>query len=226
MALIEIKDLKRYFITKSHTTQVLNGITFTIDEGSFVAIVGRSGAGKSTLLYQLALLDTPSEGTIIIDGQNTSTFSEKQFELFRLHTLGYVFQDYALIPDLTVAENILFPLHMRNIDKIQSTHMLHEALDAVDLRDKKDMFPTHLSGGEQQRVSIARAVAGSPRILFADEPTANLDSRAGRRVIDLLTKINQQGKTVVMVTHDLEYTESCSRIIELNDGVVISDTKR
>lgn len=204
-------------------TNVLKGVDISIHQGEFIAIMGKSGAGKSTLLYQLSALDRPSGGEIIIDGKNILALSETELMTFRLYTLGYVFQDYALIPDLSAGENIALPLLMRGTDWLTANETAEKALAEVGLPDKFDNLPSQLSGGEQQRVSIARAIAGKPKIIFADEPTANLDSTSGRAIIDLLATLQKSGETIVMVTHEEEYTNHCNRVIYLEDGIIVPE---
>ncbi len=221
--MITATNITRTFTTGAIETKVLKGITVTIDTGDFVAIMGKSGAGKSTLLYQLSILDQPSTGGLTIDGTDVLALSEKEKTAFRLNTLGFVFQDYALVPDLTARENVMVPLLMRNISWNEAKVLADAALDSVGLAKKYENLPSQLSGGEQQRASIARAIAGKPKILFADEPTANLDTFSGTQVIDLLGKLHAEGQTIVMVTHEPEYTHVCTRIIEMEDGLVVSD---
>jgi putative ABC transport system ATP-binding protein len=223
MALIEAYNIHRTFSTGHLVTHVLKGITLEIHTGDFVAIMGKSGAGKSTLMYQLSVLDRPTEGTLTIDGATVSELSEHEQTLFRLNTLGYVFQDYALVPDLTAAENIIVPLLMK--DQSWDTAKKHalKALADVGLPDKYNNLPAQLSGGEQQRVAIARTIAGNPKIIFADEPTANLDSLSGNAIIDLLGRLNCEGQTIVMVTHEEEYTKYCNRLIYMEDGLVVKE---
>lgn len=218
--------ITKSFGTGDLITHVLRGIDITIMEGEFVAIMGKSGAGKSTLMYQLSVLDEPTTGTISVAGIETTTLSEKEQTDFRLHTLGYVFQDYALVPDLSAEENVLLPLMMRGIRKDDARIVAREAIDSVGLAGKYKNLPSELSGGEQQRIAIARAVAGKPRILFADEPTANLDSVSGEQIIALLTSLNKEhGQTIVMVTHEREYAQSADRIINMEDGRIVSEDK-
>lgn len=219
-------NIHRSFGKGDLITHVLRGIDITIYEGEFVAIMGKSGAGKSTLLYQLSVLDEPNEGTITVDNVPVSTLSENEQTAFRLSTLGYVFQDYALVPDLSARENIMIPLIMRGFTWQEAKKLSDAAVDAVGLPGKYENLPTQLSGGEQQRIAIARAVAGTPKILFADEPTANLDSVSGRAIIDLLGDLNKQGQTIVMVTHEEEYTQFCNRIIYMEDGKIVREEKR
>lgn len=226
MSIIEGKNIHKIFKNDWNTSHILKGVTISIEEKEFVAIMGKSGAGKSTLLYQLSALDQPSEGTIRIDNENILDFNKKDLALFRLHTLGYVFQDYALIADFTAHENILLPLLMRGIEWGPAEMMAQSALREVGLEGKENNLPAQLSGGEQQRVSIARAIAGRPKILFADEPTANLDTASGKAIIALLHTLHREGQTIVMVTHEEEYAESCDRIIMLEDGVIVSETRK
>ncbi len=221
MSLIHAQNIHKEFSLGGHTTHVLNGIDLQVEQGEFVAIMGRSGAGKSTLLYQLSALDLPSQGIVSIDGVNILKFSEDELVDFRLYTLGYVFQDYALIADLDVRENVVLPLLMRGMDWKSARSIADATIDRVGLNDLYNRLPTQLSGGEQQRVSIARAVAGKPKILFADEPTANLDSTSGKNVIALLNELHKEGQTIVMVTHEKEYTQNCDRVITIEDGKVV-----
>lgn len=221
MSIIVAKNIHRKFGEGDLTTHVLKGIDLSIEEGEFVAIMGKSGAGKSTLLYQLSVLDNPTEGEVEIDGVKIMTLDERERTSFRLNTLGYIFQNYALVPDLSSTENVMLPLLMRGYDWSQAKESAHEVIDNVGMAGKYDNLPSELSGGEQQRISISRAIVGKPKILFADEPTANLDSISGTQVIDLITSLNKNhGQTVVMVTHEREYAMGCNRIIHMEDGLV------
>jgi len=223
MAIIEAKNIHREFGEGALTAHILKGIDITIEKGEFVAIMGKSGAGKSTLMYQLSVLDDPTEGSVFIDGVDVVALNERESTLFRLNTLGYVFQNYALVPDLSAEENVMLPLLMRNHDWKTAKTMAREAIDGVGLEGKYTNLPAELSGGEQQRVSVARAVAGKPKILFADEPTANLDTVSGTQVVNLIADLNKTvGQTVVMVTHEREYALGCDRIINMEDGLVTS----
>lgn len=199
---------------------VLKGIDFEMKKGDFVALTGKSGAGKSTLLYQLGLLDEFDSGQLVIDGVDTHTMSQDEKTKFRLQNLGYVFQDYALLPELTASENIIVPLIMQGIDKKTAYKMAVETLEKVGLKDKADNLPSQMSGGEQQRVSVARAIANNPKILFADEPTSNLDSINSKIVLDLFKELNQKGQTIMLITHELEYTHYANRVIEMQDGKI------
>jgi putative ABC transport system ATP-binding protein len=225
--IINATNVHRTFGKGDLITHVLKGVDIKIATGEFVAIMGKSGAGKSTLMYQLSVLDEPTEGSIVIDGTDVVPLSEYERTRFRLNTLGYVFQDYALVPDLSARENVMMPLLMRGYEWHIATATADQALDAVGLAGKYHNLPAELSGGEQQRVAIARAVAGKPKIIFADEPTANLDSASSQQVIDLLVALHRtSGQTIVMVTHEPEYAVACNRIIELADGRIIGETKQ
>jgi putative ABC transport system ATP-binding protein len=222
-SIITATGIKRQFGSGDLITYVLKGINVTIEEGEFVAIMGKSGAGKSTLMYQLSILDEPSEGKVIINGTDVFEMSEEERTSFRLNTLGYVFQDYALVPDLSAEENVMLPLLMRGHNWEKAREEACKAIDSVGMEGKYRNLPSELSGGEQQRVAVARAIAGEPKILFADEPTANLDSVSGAQIIELITKLNlEKNQTVVMVTHEREYALGCDRIIHMEDGLVTS----
>lgn len=218
--IITTKNLTKTFIDGDRETKVLKGVAVNIERGEFVAIMGRSGAGKSTLLYQLGLLDVPTDGEIIIDGVDVHLLSEEERIDFRLNKLGYVFQDYALLPDLTARENVALPLLMQGIEKDKAYIRADEVLDMVGLEGKYGNVPAKLSGGQQQRVSIARALAHNPAILFADEPTANLDIESSMRVLKIFQDIHAKGQTIVMVTHEAEYSKVADRVIEMIDGMV------
>lgn len=219
--MIKVKNIKKSFTQGEVETKVLKGVDLEIKEGELVAIMGRSGAGKSTLLYQMSLLDTPSSGEIIIDGEKVSEFDQMQKTQFRLKNMGFVFQDYALIPELTATENVMMPLLMQGYDVNYSIKKAHEVLETLGLEKQKNNLPNQMSGGEQQRVSIARAVVHSPKIIFADEPTANLDLESSKAVIKILEEACKKFKhTVVMVTHEEEYGKNADRIIRVVDGKV------
>lgn len=223
--LIVANNIHRRFGSGDLITNVLRGINFTVTDGEFVAIMGKSGAGKSTFMYQLSLLDSPSEGTISIGDTDILTLTEQEKTTFRLHTLGYIFQNYALVPDLSAEENCMVPLLMRGLSWTEAKEKSRISLTSVGLEHRFLSLPATLSGGEQQRVSIARAIAGSPTILFADEPTANLDSVSGEQVIDLLKELHTNGQTIVMVTHEREYAQSAERIVFMEDGVIVKEEK-
>lgn len=218
--MIKVKNLhKKYYLGKIEVP-VLNGIDLIVEKGEYVLVTGRSGAGKSTLLYLLGLLDSPSHGEISIDGNDVGRYSEAVKSAFRLLNLGYVFQDYALLPELTAWENVAVPLIMqgKSMKEIKTTSF--DALEQVGLQDKTENLPNQLSGGQQQRVSIARAIALKPKILFADEPTANLDNTTAQEVMKVFAEISKNGQTIVMVTHEIKKAIGAGRIIQLSDGKI------
>jgi putative ABC transport system ATP-binding protein len=220
--IIEGIDIVRTFKMGEVLVRALRGVNVKIRRGEFVAIMGPSGSGKTTLLNQLGLLDTPNSGKIIIDEIDTSRMSDKEKGKFRLHNLGYVFQDYALLPELDASENVYISLMMQGKSKEEYESASAEVLEAVGLGDRLHQLPSKMSGGQQQRVSIARALAHNPRVLFADEPCANLDSETSKEVLDLFKKFNTESmQTIVMVTHEDWHAAYADRVIRLRDGVVI-----
>lgn len=221
--MIEIKNLTKEFTSGDAKLIAVNNISLTIPEGQFVSITGRSGSGKSTLLYQLGLLDHPTSGEVYIDGVNATALSENDQTRMRLHALGYIFQDYAILPSLTALENVMVPLLMQGLSEKVAKEKSEKALIRVGLGDRMNNLPSQLSGGQQQRVSIARAIGHDPKIVFADEPTANLDSETSRTVLEAFLELNKEGQTIVMVTHEPEYAHLTHRVIELRDGIVVSD---
>ncbi len=223
--MIKVTNLIKTYIDGEITTHVLKGINFGVENGEFVSIMGRSGAGKSTLLYQMSLLDEPTSGKILIDGINTENLSASEKTTFRLNRLGYVFQDYALLPDLTALENVALPLLMQGKSKKVAYKEASTALEKMGLGHRINNLPAHLSGGEQQRVSISRAIAHHPKILFADEPTANLDNESSKKVLSIFKELHKAGQTLVMVTHEEEYGHMADRIVRLDDGIIISNEK-
>lgn len=219
--IIEAKNLTRSFQDGANVVKVLKGVDIQVMPGEFVAIMGRSGAGKSTTMYQLSLLDEPTSGSIKLMGHSTESMDGEARTNFRLYNLGYVFQDYSLIPELTAIENVMLPLMMQGKSDEVATAMAKKALEEVNLGHRLSNKPSELSGGEQQRVSIARAIAHSPLILFADEPTANLDTASSDTVMDIFKKLNKEGLTIVMVTHEDEYVKVVDRVIRMQDGLVL-----
>lgn len=220
--MIQVKNLKKSFKDGETTTEVLKGIDFTARSGEFVAIMGRSGAGKSTFLYQMSLLDEPTSGEIYIDEKNMLALGVNEKTYFRLSLLGYVFQDYALLPEMTALENVALPLLMQNIPEKMAFEKATQALTRVGLEKRLNNLPSKLSGGEQQRVSIARAIAHEPKILFADEPTANLDNESSRIIMEIFKELHKGGQTIIMVTHEVEYSKFAERIVHLDDGKIVS----
>lgn len=225
--MIKIEKLTKSYMTNGVETQVLKGVSLYIPTGQFVAIIGPSGAGKSTLLYQMSLLDKPTSGSVTVDETLVSDFNETQATAFRLRNFGFVFQDYSLVPELTALENIITPILMKGIPEKEAVRRAREIMVTLEGERLAHKTPSQMSGGEQQRVSIGRAIADKPKILFADEPTASLDTVRSEEVIEALLKLNrEQAQTIVMVTHELEYAQRADRIIELKDGIIVGDHMR
>lgn len=223
--MISIKDLTKTY-EGMVPTQALKGISFNVPEGEFLAIMGRSGSGKSTLLHQLGLLDTPTNGEISIAGKNVLKLSQKEKTQFRLNEFGYVFQEYALLPELTSLETVYFPLMVKGIKSSEYIERAIGILEKVGLGNRLDHLPHELSGGEQQRVAIARALVNDPKILFADEPCANLDSESSQTILNLLKTLNKDlGQTIVMVTHEPDDKKFVDRAIWLKDGLIEKEEK-
>ncbi len=224
--MIETKNLHKSFQNGNVKTEILKGIDFNAERGEFIAIMGRSGAGKSTFMYQMSLLDEPTSGEIIINGGHiASSMSNDEKTRFRLKRLGYVFQDYALIPELTALENVAVPLLMQDMPKRKAYKKAEEALKKVGLATHMNQLPSQLSGGEQQRVSISRAIAHSPDILFADEPTANLDNESSKVIMGIFQELHKAGQTIIMVTHELEYGKMAEKIVKIDDGRIVDVRK-
>lgn len=218
------RSLTKTFRSGGHLLTVLRDVSFTVPAGAFLAIVGPSGSGKTTLLGLLAGLDTPSTGSVILDGTDLGTLSEDARARLRGEKVGFVFQSFQLIPTLTAAENVAVPLELRG-DR-NAAPRARELLERVGLGDRGHHFPAQLSGGEQQRVALARAFSNAPRILFADEPTGNLDRTTGSRIVELIGELNREsGTTVILVTHDLGLASRAGRILELSDGSVVRDAE-
>lgn len=220
--MVEAKGLKKYYRLGEHIVKALDGVDFTVKEQEFVAIVGKSGSGKSTLLHMLGGLDTPTEGSVCIDGRNLAGMNKEQLTIFRRRKVGFVFQNYNLVQDLNVYENIVLPIELdgRPVDK----RFMEEMLDLLKLQEKKEALPSNLSGGQQQRVAIARALASKPRILLADEPTGNLDSASGHDVLGLLKVAARQFRqTVILITHDMDIAQMADRIVHIEDGKIVKE---
>ena len=220
--MLQARQLSKEYQSGDHRLAVLRDVSFTIPDGAFVAVVGPSGSGKTTLLGLLAGLDVPTHGTVLLDGEDLSQLSEDRRAQLRGAKVGFVFQSFQLIPTLTALENVQVPLELRG--DAGAPARARELLARVGLGDRVHHFPNQLSGGEQQRVAIARAFSNAPRLLFADEPTGNLDSETGAHIVELLETLNRESHTtIVLVTHDLALARRAQRIIRLADGVVISD---
>ena len=219
--IVEVKQLTKIYHTGGSDVKALDNISLSIKVGEFLMITGKNGSGKSTLLHQLALLDKPSSGEIYIDKQEISHLSNKQRINIRLTQLGYIFQEYALIGEMTALENIMLPAMMLNSNKDAKQKALN-LLKKVDLEKGYNRLPSELSGGEQQRVAIARSLINEPKIIFADEPTANLDTISSKNVLDIFKTLNRdEGITIIMVTHELEELAYSSNHIKLSDGILI-----
>lgn len=218
--MIEAVDLSRVYRMGTVDVQALRGVSFAIDRGEFVGIMGSSGSGKSTLLHIMGLLDRPTTGSLTVDGVDVLALSERERTRFRLARLGYVFQDYALIGELSALENVFLTPLVRGAGRGEYLRAAREILDEVGLLDRADHLQFELSGGEQQRVAIARALVNDPDLLLCDEPTGNLDRKTGSAIMDLLAAENREGKTVIMVTHDPEVAAYARRIIRIVDGKV------
>lgn len=221
--LIRFESVKKIFHTDEVETHALSDINIEIHEGEYVTIAGPSGCGKSTLLSILGLLDTPSEGTYILGDQSVEDLDAYERANVRNRDVGFIFQSFNLIGDLTVEENVELPLTYRGMPKPERRKRVQEALSRVGMAHRGKHLPSQLSGGQQQRVAVARAVAGQPRILLADEPTGNLDSSNGEAVMELLKELHREGTTVCMVTHDQRYESHADRIIHLFDGQVVTE---
>ncbi|WP_394904299.1 ABC transporter ATP-binding protein [Clostridioides difficile] len=219
---VEAKNIIKEYKIGNTTTRVLKEVSLQVMKGEFVSIMGQSGSGKSTLLYILGGLDTPTSGKVYMNGADISHFNDEKMSIIRRRNIGFVFQFYNLIPNLNVEENIMLPLLLDGKNLKDYKNQLDEILYIVGLTDRRKHTPRELSGGQQQRVAIARALIGKTEILFADEPTGNLDSKTGIEIIDLLDKINRDnGQTIIMVTHSPEAAKSSSRTITVSDGLIV-----
>ena len=222
MSILQTTELKKYYGAKPNITRALDGVTLSIEKGEFVAIVGTSGSGKSTLLNMIGGLDVPTSGKVIVDGRELSTLKDEQLTIFRRRKIGFIFQNYNLVPVLNVYENIVLPVELDG-NKVDKTFM-NEVVQMLGLEDKLNNMPNNLSGGQQQRVAIARALVSKPSIVLADEPTGNLDSITSKQVLYRMLQISKQmGTTFVMVTHEPELASCADRIITILDGKVQSD---
>ena len=221
--LIELRDIYKIYQMGDTAVHALDGVSLTIDKGEFVAIVGQSGSGKSTAMNIIGCLDVPTSGSYHLGGVDVSTMDDDDQAEIRNKMLGFIFQQYNLIPKLNVLENVELPLLYAGVDAAERRERAMSALSRVGLTDKGKNLPSQLSGGQQQRVSIARALAGNPSVILADEPTGALDSRTGREVLSFLQKLNREGDTVVLITHDNSIAVKANRIVRLQDGRIIYD---
>lgn len=224
MKVIEIKNLQKIYNDSEHLVHAVRGIDLSFEEGEFAAIAGPSGCGKTTLLNLLGGLDDPTKGEIIIGGTNISSLKSTQRINFRLNNIGFVFQAYNLIPVLTARENVEFIMHLQGRPKAARDARTRELLEAVGLGDRLDSRPSKLSGGQQQRVAVARALASKPKFILADEPTANLDSKATENLLDIMEKLNREEKiTFIFATHDARVMKKAKRVVHLEDGKILKD---
>lgn len=223
--MIKLKDIKKVFSTETVETWALREVNLEVKEGEFVAIMGPSGCGKSTLLNILGLLDTPTEGTYILNGKDVSKLTENERTDLRKGVIGFVFQSFNLIDELDVYENIELPLLYMGISSKQRKERVEAVMDRMAITHRKKHFPSQLSGGQQQRVAIARAVLPNPKIILADEPTGNLDSKNGKEVLDLLCDLHKRGATIIMVTHSQHDASYADRIINLYDGQIVDQVE-
>ena len=225
--IIEIKDLVKIFKDSAQEVCAVNNVSLTVSAGEFTAIVGPSGSGKTTLLNLIGGLDTPTSGSLHVDGKDISLLKEKVMTAFRMHHIGFVFQAYNLIPVLTAKENVAFVMELQGRKKEEIEKRTIELLEAVGLGDRMNSRPAKLSGGQQQRVAVARALASKPKFILADEPTANLDSKSAENLLEIMEKLNkQEGITFVFSTHDPRIVAKARRVITLEDGKVLSDESK
>ncbi len=223
MSLIEIRDVYKIYNPGENEVRALDGISLTIDHGEFLAIVGQSGSGKSTLMNMLGLLDIPTSGTYLLDGIDTANMDDDELSEIRNKEIGFIFQGFNLIPSLTAVENVELPLVYRGMKKEERNKLALQALERVGLSHRLDHLPKQMSGGQQQRVAIARAVAARPPVILADEPTGNLDSHSGVEVMKILHELHEEGRTVILITHDNDIAKEAQRVIRIQDGQIVSD---
>ena len=221
--MIELKDIYKIYSDGDSEIRALDGISLNITKGEFVAIVGSSGSGKSTCMNIIGCLDIPTSGTYFLNGNDVSKMDEKSLAHIRNRELGFIFQQYNLIPKLTVIENVELPLLYKGLKPHDRRERANKALERVGLLDRASKYPSQLSGGQQQRVSIARALAGEPPVILSDEPTGALDSKTGNEVIEFLKELNAEGTTIVLITHDNTIAERIKRVVRIQDGKIISD---
>ncbi len=216
--IVRLEKVVKTYHMGEHTVHALNGISISISEGEFVAIMGPSGSGKSTLLNMIGCLDVPTEGRVLIDGVSTAEMTEEELTRIRRDRIGFVFQSFNLIPTLSARENVELPMIFRKVGEKERKERAQKLLEKVGMGDKSDHRPSELSGGEQQRVAIARALANDPSIILADEPTGNLDTSSGNEIMNIMKELNRTGRTIIVVTHDPSVADFAERIIRIRDG--------
>ena len=225
MSIIKTENLVRHFTVGTQTVEALRGVSLDINKGEFVAIMGPSGSGKSTLMNIIGCLDSPTSGTYYLNNKNVSTLDDDALALIRNHEIGFVFQNFHLLARNTALDNVMLPLKYAGINKSEQEEIAMEAIKSVDLESRAHHQPSELSGGQQQRVAIARALVNKPSILFADEPTGNLDSKTGDDVMKLFTNLHKQGQTIILITHEIEVANQAERIISIKDGKIFEDQR-
>jgi putative ABC transport system ATP-binding protein len=221
--IIRLQDLKKEYVSGDIVTPVLKGVFFEVRKGEFMSIMGPSGSGKSTLMHILGFLDHASSGRYQFEGRDVSTLDADQLATMRRENVGFVFQAFFLLPELTVLENVKLPLMYRKMEEGERLARARKAIASVGLEHRTDYLSTKISGGEKQRTAIARALVGDPSLIFADEPTGNLDSKSGAQVMEILERLNGQGHTIILVTHEQDTAEHAERIVRLKDGLVVED---
>lgn len=223
MSLVEVKDLYKIYNPGENEVRALDGINLTVEKGEFLAIVGQSGSGKSTFMNMIGLLDIPTSGTYLLDGIDVSSMTDDELSEIRNKQIGFIFQGFNLISNLSAIENVELPLVYRGMKKEERHKLAIDALERVGLSHRLSHLPKQMSGGQQQRVAIARAVAARPPIILADEPTGNLDSHSGVEVMKILHELHKEGRTIILITHDNEIAKEAQRVIRIQDGQIIAD---
>ena len=218
-----VDNLKKTYYMGNQSSDALSGVTFEITKGEYVAIMGPSGSGKSTLMNIIGCLDSPTKGTYSLNNKEVSQMSDDELSKIRNTEIGFVFQNFSLLPRSSALENVMLPLQYAGISLSERKTIALDALEKVELLDRKDHKPSELSGGQQQRVAIARALVNNPSILFADEPTGNLDSQTGMKVLDIFKRLNENGQTIILITHENEVARAAKRIIHIKDGNISND---
>ena len=221
--MINVDNLKKTYYMGNQSLDALSGVTFEITKGEYVAIMGPSGSGKSTLMNIIGCLDSPTKGTYSLNNKEVSKMSDDELSKIRNTEIGFVFQNFSLLPRSSALENVMLPLQYAGISLSERKTIALDALEKVELLDRKDHKPSELSGGQQQRVAIARALVNNPSILFADEPTGNLDSQTGMKVLDIFKRLNENGQTIILITHENEVASAAKRIIHIKDGNISND---